>query len=42
MTPAILPVPHFKQNLYSNRNLVDPYPIYKELRDLGPFVWLAR
>jgi cytochrome P450 len=29
-------------DLWSSANLDDPYPAYRELRDLGPAVWLER
>ncbi len=34
------PFPHFDQDLYSDPLLENPYPAYRTLRDLGPFVRL--
>lgn len=32
----------YRGNLYSAAAIADPYPVYRELRALGPVVWLAR
>lgn len=34
--------PSFGGDLWSDDVLVDPYPTYRELRDLGPVVWLEQ
>jgi hypothetical protein len=34
--------PMFDDDLYSARNLRDPYPAYRQLRDLGPAVWMPK
>ncbi|OBG61666.1 MULTISPECIES: cytochrome P450 [unclassified Mycobacterium] len=39
-TPAGVPV--YEPDLYSAAAIVDPYPHYRRLRDLGPVVWLAK
>ncbi len=33
-------LPHFEEDLYSDDNLRDPYPLYERMRDAGPVVWL--
>jgi cytochrome P450 len=35
-------VPVYTQDIYSLGAIVDPYPHYGRLRDLGPVVWLAK
>jgi cytochrome P450 len=35
-------VPSFDIDVCSDEVIADPYPIYKELRDAGPVVWLER
>jgi cytochrome P450 len=35
-------VPDYRPNLYSRPAIVDPYPHYARLRELGPVVWLNR
>ncbi|OBI02585.1 monooxygenase [Mycolicibacter heraklionensis] len=35
-------VPVYRRSIYSRSAIVDPYPHYRALRDLGPVVWLAR
>jgi cytochrome P450 len=35
-------VPTYEQNIYSVDAIIDPYPDYQRLRDLGPVVWLAK
>ncbi|MGV0627725.1 cytochrome P450 [Mycolicibacter minnesotensis] len=40
LRPADVPV--YRSSLYSRPAIVDPYPHYRQLRDLGPVVWLAR
>ena len=32
--------PRFDGDLYTDAAIVDPYPIYRTIRDLGPAVWL--
>lgn len=32
--------PHFDVDLYSDQALLDPYPLYSQMRDLGPVVWI--
>ncbi len=34
--------PVYQQNLYSIQAILDPYPHYRRLRELGPVVWLAK
>ena len=34
--------PVYRGNLYSPATIADPYPVYAQLRSLGPVVWLAR
>lgn len=34
--------PTYRGNLYSPAAIADPYPVYTQLRALGPVVWLAR
>jgi len=34
--------PTYRGNLYSPAAIADPYPLYAQLRSLGPVVWLAR
>jgi cytochrome P450 len=33
--------PQFDVDLYTDAAIVDPYPIYRAIRDLGPAVWLT-
>jgi len=33
--------PSYDEDLFSNEALLDPYPHYRRIRDLGPVVWLA-
>lgn len=35
-------VPVYRSDIYSRSAILDPYPHYRALRDLGPVVWLAR
>jgi cytochrome P450 len=35
-------VPVYKPDIYSAEAIVDPYPHYQRLRDLGPVVWLTK
>jgi cytochrome P450 len=35
-------VPVYKPDIYSVDAIVDPYPHYQRLRDLGPVVWLTK
>ncbi|WP_039805017.1 cytochrome P450 [Nocardia araoensis] len=35
-------VPVYQPDLYSRRAIMDPYPHYARMRELGPVVWLAR
>lgn len=38
-----MPVRHASDiDLFTDEALADPYPLYRELRDLGPAVWLRR
>lgn len=32
----------YEPNLYSTRAILDPYPHYTRLRELGPAVWLTK
>ena len=34
--------PTYRANIYTADAIVDPYPHYRHLRDLGPVVWLSR
>ena len=34
--------PVYRRNVYSRSAIVDPYPHYAALRELGPVVWLSR
>lgn len=40
--PAVSGQPIYDVDLYSDEVLLDPYPHYKALRDLGAVVWLPR
>ncbi|WP_068077661.1 cytochrome P450 [Novosphingobium lentum] len=33
-------IPAFRRDFWSDDVILDPYPVYRELRDLGPAVWL--
>ncbi len=35
-------IPQSELDLWSDEAILDPYPLYRELRDAGPAVWLAR
>ncbi len=35
-------IPVYQPNLYSRQAIVDPYPHYDRLRELGPAVWLTK
>lgn len=35
-------VPVYKPDIYSVNAIVNPYPHYRRLRDLGPIVWLTK
>jgi cytochrome P450 len=35
-------VPDYRPNLYSKQAIVDPYPHYTRVRELGPVVWLTK
>ncbi len=35
-------VPTYRHDIYSTAAIVDPYPHYARLRDLGPVVWLSK
>jgi len=41
-TQTLESVPVFDRDFWSDEVILDPYPTYRELRDLGPVVWLAR
>ena len=34
--------PSYEMNIYTPEAILDPYPHYRRLRELGPVVWLAR
>ncbi len=34
--------PAYRPNIYTTSAIVDPYPHYRAMRELGPVVWLAR
>ena len=42
MTASPKGVPTYDEDLYSRAAILDPYPHYRRLRDLGPVVWLSR
>ena len=35
-------VPVYHGDFYSDATILDPYPVYGALRELGPVVWMAR
>ena len=35
-------IPTYRRNIYSTAAIVEPYPHYARLRELGPVVWLPR
>jgi cytochrome P450 len=35
-------VPRYRPDIYTDSAIVDPYPHYARLRELGPVVWLSR
>ena len=35
-------VPVYKPDIFAVDAIVDPYPHYQRLRDLGPVVWLTK
>jgi cytochrome P450 len=35
-------VPAYRPDIYSTEAIVDPYPHYAQLRELGPVVWLSK
>ncbi|WP_433623572.1 cytochrome P450 [Nocardia sp. CA-120079] len=35
-------VPVYRPDIYSRQGILDPYPHYARLRELGPVVWLAK
>jgi cytochrome P450 len=35
-------VPEYRTNIYTTAAIVDPYPHYTALRQLGPVVWLSK
>ena len=35
-------VPRYGADIYSTAAILDPYPHYAELRELGPVVWLTK
>ena len=37
-----MPLPDLDLDLYSDEVILDPYPVYRRIRDLGPVVRLAR
>ena len=41
MTYAVS-IPQYRADIYSTDAILDPYPHYARLRDLGPVVWLSR
>ncbi|MGF1598862.1 MAG: hypothetical protein ACFCVK_18350 [Acidimicrobiales bacterium] len=42
MTAAPAGCPRTDLEPWSDQALADPYPLYRELRDVGPVVWLDR
>ena len=36
-----MPSPELDVDLYTDAAILDPYPLYKRVRDLGPAVWLS-
>lgn len=42
MPDVLTEVPVYRTNIYTTDAIVDPYPYYAALRQLGPVVWLKR
>lgn len=42
MTKISKGIPTYRPDIYGTRAIVDPYPHYARMRDLGPVVWLPR
>lgn len=42
MRPATAAVPAYRSDIYAKSAIVDPYPHYRRMRELGPVVWLPR
>jgi cytochrome P450 len=42
MTKTRNGIPSYRPDVYSTQAIIDPYPHYARLRDLGPVVWLPR
>ena len=40
MTRAVEQAPHLDLDFYSDDALLDPYPLYRELREAGPVAWI--
>ncbi|WP_109463917.1 cytochrome P450 [Albibacillus kandeliae] len=41
-TDTLLATPTYEQDFWSDEVVLNPYPTYRTLRDLGPAVWLSR
>ena len=39
---GIADAPSYATNIYTTDAILDPYPHYRRLRELGPVVWLPR
>jgi cytochrome P450 len=37
-----LEIPKFDEDLFASEALRDPFELYRQIRDLGPFVYLTR
>lgn len=42
MRPAPTNIAAYREDIYSTGAILDPYPHYQQLRQLGPVVWLAK
>ena len=39
---GLVDAPSYDTDIYTTDAIVDPYPHYRRLRELGPVVWLSR
>jgi cytochrome P450 len=42
MIATVTGIPTYRPDIYSRAAILDPYPHYRRLRELGPVVWLPR
>lgn len=42
MIATVTGIPRYRPDIYSRAAILDPYPHYRRLRELGPVVWLPR